>query len=69
MAGILRTIRLERGLTQQELGEMAGLNQVTISTWERGTRAGRVGNLRRLAKALGVELHVLMEDEDPGNQP
>lgn len=33
----LKKLRLKQGLTQQELGNMLGVNRSTIALWERGT--------------------------------
>jgi DNA-binding XRE family transcriptional regulator len=52
----LRTHRLRQGLTQRELGEKAGLTQVTISKLESGHQAARPSTLRKLARALKVRI-------------
>lgn len=52
---MLKTMRLERGLTLEELGNMVGVGKSTVRKWE----SGQIANMRRdkiaaLAKALGV---------------
>jgi len=55
IASVVRTLRLERGWTQQELAERAGLTAQTISNIERG-RSERIydGTVESLASAFGV---------------
>lgn len=50
----LRYWRIARTLTQEELGELAGLNRVTVGRLETGTPA-RLTTVRRLAAALEVQ--------------
>ena len=58
----LRELREERGLSQQALGDAAGVRQATISELESG-KARRVDftTLDRLARALGVDASALIE--------
>lgn len=48
-------LRAEKGLTQRELAEMAGLSWSQISRYESGVVRPRLGSLLRLAEALGVQ--------------
>ncbi len=48
----LRSVREEKGWTQEELGEKAGLASVQISRVERGVREVRLTTLLRLLAAL-----------------
>ena len=50
----LRNLRRAQHLSQEELADLARLNQKQISDMERGRRRGRPGTWRRLAAALGV---------------
>lgn len=58
----LRELREAKGLSQEALGEAAGVRQATISELESG-RKQRLdfGILERLADALGVEPGELLE--------
>lgn len=60
----LRQIREQKGLTQQELEALSGVNQATISGIETGASSTRVNTLRKLAAALGVSPGDLLGDED-----
>ena len=56
----LRALRLERGLSQEELGERASLHRTYISDIEGGTRNVSLRNIHKLAAALGVSDAELM---------
>lgn len=49
----LKVMRLERGLTQQALADMAGLTKQTVSNLEKG-QGGNNRTLERLAESLAV---------------
>lgn len=51
----IKSIRLERGLSQEQLGLIAGLDRTYISGIERGLRNVSLINLERLALALNTE--------------
>jgi transcriptional regulator with XRE-family HTH domain len=63
----IRTLRLRRELTQEGLGERAGVNYKYLGAVERGERNPSVKQLLAIAHALGVELHdlVVVEQEEP----
>ena len=52
----LKDIRLQHGLSQVDLSVLSGVAQNTISDIETGRRDPRPSTLRKLAKALGVEV-------------
>ena len=51
----LRYVRETKGLSQDQLANLAGVPQNAISRIERGERKPRRGTLEKLARALGVE--------------
>jgi len=50
----IRTLRLERGLSQAELGEVLGVSFQQIQKYEKGVNRVSAGRLHRVAEALGV---------------
>jgi len=51
----LRSIRLAKGLTQEELAEKAGLHATYIGIIERGKQGASLDTIEKLAVALGVK--------------
>ena len=51
----VRTLRRERGLSQEELAFQAGMKRSYLSDLERGTRNPTVRALGRLAEALAID--------------
>lgn len=74
LARAIRELRHKRGLSQEELGHRADLHPTRISHLESGKVSPSWGNVRRVAKALGVsvaELAALAEGDpsDPSQPP
>lgn len=63
-ASNVRRLRLERNLTQEVLAEGAGLHTNYISSVERGQRNISIGNIERIACALGVTMAELLTEPD-----
>jgi len=55
----IRSLRVQKGLTQQELGEKADINYKFLGEIERGQQNPSFGILAKIATALGVELSEL----------
>ncbi len=53
---LLKTARLEAGLTQAELAQRLGVNQSFVSKYESGERRLDLIELRNICKALGIPL-------------
>ena len=60
-------LRLQRGLTQRQLAELAGTKQPSIARLEGGDTEPRISFLRRVAKALGarVEVRIVLQEDLP----
>jgi transcriptional regulator with XRE-family HTH domain len=56
----VRALRLERGLTLQEVGRRAGLSIGFLSQLERGLSSPAVRDLMRIAEALGSDFNLLL---------
>lgn len=50
----LRLARLQRGLSQTELAELAGVSQTYVSALERGLQPTRSSLPKRIAAELGI---------------
>lgn len=57
--------REESALTQVELAEKSGVNEITISNIERGRQKPAARTLRKLATALGIEVRDLTVGSKP----
>jgi transcriptional regulator with XRE-family HTH domain len=51
----MRALRLARGVSQEELADLAGIDRTYVSGVERGRRNICLLNIYRLAQALEVE--------------
>ncbi|EOZ96153.1 DNA-binding protein [Indibacter alkaliphilus LW1] len=56
----LRTLRKEKGLSQEELADRSGLNRPYISGIEQGKRNVSLEVMEKLAGSLGVEIGELV---------
>ncbi|MFN9913203.1 MAG: helix-turn-helix transcriptional regulator, partial [Pirellulaceae bacterium] len=61
MSSQMRRLRKDRGLSQAQLAELAGVEQGTVSKIEVGSRRGDPETLRKIAAALGVSVEELGE--------
>ena len=69
-AMILRKMRTERGLSQQDLSERMLVTRSTIARWENGSRLPNAVMIARLAKCLDADFNTLINaaaqsDESP----
>ena len=55
-AANLRATRKQKGLSQEELADMAGLHRTYVGSVERGERNVSIDNVERLAVALGLDV-------------
>ena len=60
----VQQFRKAAGLTQEELGELTGLDRGYISGVERGVRNPAIVNIDKIAKALKVKPSKLFDDYD-----
>jgi len=55
-------LREERGLSQQDLAEVLGVDKTSISHWENGLSSPRGSRLPAVASALGVTIDDLFRE-------
>lgn len=58
----IRAIRKERGLTQNQLGELCGIKEANIRKYELGKANPKIETIEKIAKALGVPIVKIKED-------
>lgn len=59
---IIAQLRRERGMTQADLAKLVGVEPDYIGKWERGERNPKLGALKKIAAALGVDIGVLIDE-------
>ena len=63
----LKEIRMKRGLTQNRLSHISGVNKRTLEQYESARReisAANIKTLAHIALALGVKIWELFDDEE-----
>src|SRR3989337_2827210 len=58
----LMTLRINAGLSQDDLAQRTGVPQQTIAFWERTGKPPRSEVLSQLADALGVKIETLLSE-------
>ena len=59
----IKTLRLEKGLTQPQLAKMIGVSNGMISIWENNVNEPKASYLKALATALEVSVSVLLGED------
>lgn len=59
----IKRIRIEEKLTQKKLGELSGMSEAMIRQYELGYRKPKLESVQKIADALNIRLHDLIEDE------
>lgn len=57
----IKKIRIEKGLTQKELGELCGMADSAIRRYEKGPLVPKLSTLNKIADALGVPISLLID--------
>jgi len=60
---IIRMLREEKGLSQEDFAEVVGIHRTYIGGIERGERNPTLTTIHKLAKALNVKSSELLKDE------
>ena len=64
----LKTIRTEKGYSQELLASKIGVRKQTISRYENSEREPNIRTAKRIANALGISLEELAVNEDELNK-
>lgn len=59
----LKEFRISKGLSQEELADIAGLHRTYIGSVERGERNISIDNMERLASALDIQIKDLLDND------
>ena len=65
----ITALRKTQGLTQASLGDLMGVDQTAVASYESGRRRIPLSRLGMLANALRVSLPELLEEEAPVGKP
>jgi transcriptional regulator with XRE-family HTH domain len=63
MNGVLKRLRERRALSLSDLAQLTGLSRVTINRIENGKQKPLPRTIRKLAKALNVEVEELTSEQ------
>ena len=59
----IKHFRNLRGISQETLGQLSGINSATIKKYEYGIRNPKPDQLMKIANALGISINVFMDFE------
>lgn len=59
----IKELRENAGMTQAEIGKIAGVSNKAVWTWENGTALPRMGALQRIADRFGVSCSWIIEGD------
>lgn len=55
--------RLQKGLTQKKLGELLGVQRLTVTQWETGRRVPELKTAVKISRLLGCTLDDLIKEQ------
>ena len=64
IADNIKRIRERYDLTQAELGEIAGVSDKAVWTWENGTAEPRMGAVQKIAEHFGISKGSIVDDTE-----
>lgn len=62
----IKKLRLEKGLTQEQFAEIAGVLKQSVSLWELGKSQPSIIAVNKLSEAFGLDRDVLLNVEEIG---
>ena len=67
LAQDILNMRLKKGLSQVQLGELAGITQKTISRIEAGDSEVKIGTYEKVLQTLKTDVYKLLSDNELGD--
>ena len=64
----IASLRKEKGMTQEQLGEILGVTNKTVSRWENGNYMPDIEMLSLLSKEFGVSINEIISGERLGTE-
>lgn len=64
----IKDLRIQKGLSQQQLADMVFVNRTSVTNWETGRRIPDVIMIKRLADCLGVNVNTLLDGIDTSSE-
>jgi DNA-binding XRE family transcriptional regulator len=64
LAERIKQLRKQRKLTQEQLGELVGVQRAQISKWENNTDNVTIGTILKVFDALGAKLNFTIEAKE-----
>ena len=58
----IKLLREQYGLSPKELGQIAGVSDKAVSTWEQGIKEPRMGAIQKIADHFGIQKSNIIED-------
>ena len=65
----LEYLRKQKGMSQNKLGELIGVNQTTVARWEKQEMAPSIDNVEEVANVLNVKLPDMLVKDLRINNP
>ncbi len=65
---IIRELRKQKGMSQQQLAKLCGVHQTAVSQWEKGRTMPDRASLQLLSKTFGVTIEALLGNESTHNE-
>lgn len=62
IANNIKALREKYGLTQEQLGQIAGVSGKAVSTWELGVKVPRMGAVEKIANHFGITKSQILDD-------
>ena len=62
----LKNLRLAKGLTLQQVGDVFGISRSSVSSWESGTNQPDPRKLEKLATLFGTTVHYMVTGQNQG---